>query len=294
MRCKILTYSMLLATLMFAGCRDEEFTVNTGDDSSTPSRQVPPLVSAVETFTVPKTEVSFEMVRVQAGTFTMGGCDAEGPEHQVTLTHDYYIGRTEVTQALYYAVMGENPSEFNYADDYPVDNVSHWDAVHFCQKLTQMTGYRFTLPTEAQWEYAALGGRNAARTDYSGGNNIGSVGWYWDNAPHYNVNTTSSQTGHDTTLVIRHTKPVKGKTANTLGLYDMTGNVREWCADWYSVLGTEAVIDPTGPKTSSFGRVYRGGSCNDSAQYCRVAHREGLSSMSKGFDFGFRVVVNVN
>lgn len=291
MKYKVLIYSLLAAVLL-AACNDKEYTVDMGESGTTPGRQVRPLVADVETLTVPNTEVSFEMIRVQAGTFIMGGFDVEGPAHQVTLTYDYYIGRTEVTQALYYAVMGENPSEFNYADDYPVDKVSHWDAVHFCQKLTQLTGYHFTLPTEAQWEYAALGGRNAAHTDYSGGNNINTVGWYLNNAPEYNVNTTSSLTGHDTTLVIRHTKPVMGKTANDLGLYDMTGNVREWCLDWYSVLGTEAVTDPTGPDRGE-GRVYRGGSCNDSAQYCRVAHREGLTQMSRGYNFGFRVVINV-
>lgn len=292
MKCKILTYSLLLATVMFSACRDEEYTVNMGDDSPTSSRQMPPLVGSVETFTVPNTEVSFEMVRVQTGSFIMGGYDTEGPEHQVTLSHDYYIGRTEVTQGLYRAVMGVNPSEFNFGDEYPVDQVSHVDAMQFCQKLTQMLGYRFTLPTEAQWEYAALGGRGATRTDYSGGNNINTVGWYWNNAPEYNVNTTSSQTGHDTTLVIRHTNPVRGKAANALGLYDMTGNVREWCSDWYEVLGTEAVTDPKGPDRGE-GRVYRGGSCNDSAQYCHVAHRESLTQGSSGYRFGFRVVINV-
>lgn len=296
MKRNILTYSLLVLATAFAACSDKEYTVNTGEGSTTPSQPPAPLVRDVESFTVPGTEVSFDMVLVHGGTFTMGGYDAEGPEHQVTLSHDYYIGRTEVTQALYRAVMQANPSEFTYGDNYPVDQVSHWDAVHFCQKLSQLTGYRFTLPTEAQWEYAAQGGHRApaTRTDYAGGNNLGNVGWYWENAPHYSVNTTSRQTGRDTTLVIRHTSAVGGKSANALGLRDMTGNVREWCADWYSVLGTEAVVDPQGPVSSDRGRVFRGGSCNDSAQYCHVAHREGLSPMSKGFDFGFRVVINKN
>ena len=296
MKHKIMTYSLLAATMLFAACKEKEFTVETGDSGTVPQQQVHPLTADVETISVPNSSVTFDMVLVKAGTFDMGGIDSEGPQHQVTLTHDFYIGSTEVTQALYAAVMATNPSEFSYDVTYPVDNVSHFDAVQFCQKLTKLTGYRFTLPTEAQWEYAALGGHRApgAHTDYAGGNNIGTVGWYWGNAPEYNYNAVSSTTGHDTVLVIRHTSAVKGKQANALGLYDMTGNVREWCLDWYSVLGTESVTDPAGPVSSDRGRVYRGGSCNDSAQYCRVAHREGLSSTSKGFDFGFRVVVNMN
>ena len=296
MKHKILTFSLMVAALAFVGCKDDEFTVDTG--TSTPSQQqhVRQLMSDLETFTVPNSSVSFDMVLVKAGTFVMGGVDDEGPAHEVTLTHNYYIGSTEVTQALYYAVMNENPSVFSYGENYPVDNVSHKDAVTFCQKLTQLTGYHFVLPTEAQWEYAAQGGHSsqAARTAYAGGNNIGAVGWYWGNAPEYNVNAVSSTTGHDTVLVVRHTNAVKGKQANALGLNDMTGNVREWCADWYSVLGSEAVTDPEGPLSSDRGRVYRGGSCNDSAQYCRIAHRESLSTMSKGFDFGFRVAINMD
>lgn len=282
----------MLAAVAFAACSDKEYTVNTGESSSTPQQQVRQLVADVETITVPNSTESFDMVLVKAGTFTMGGVDAEGPEHQVTLTHNYYIGATEVTQALYRAVMDVNPSEFNYGDNYPVDKVSHTDAVAFCQKLTKLTGYRFELPTEAQWEYAAQGGHRApqAHNTYAGGNDIGVLGWYWDNAPHYNTEDFET---HEP-LVIRHTSAVKGKQPNALGVYDMTGNVREWCADWYSVLGTQSVTDPTGPVSSERGRVYRGGSCNDSAQYCRVAHRESLSSTSKGFDFGFRVAINMN
>ena len=292
MKHKVLTYSLLAATMLFAACKEKEFSVETGDGGSVPQQQVHPLTAEVETISLPNSSVKFDMVLVKAGTFTMGGADAEGPQHQVTLTHDFYIGSTEVTQALYMAVMAANPSAFNYDVTYPVDNVSHFDAVQFCQKLTKLTGYRFTLPTEAQWEYAAQGGHRAqgAHTDYAGSNNIGTVGWYWDNAPHYQ---TEDPFTHET-LVARHTSAVKGKQPNALGLYDMTGNVREWCLDWYSVLGTGSVTDPAGPVSSDRGRVYRGGSCNDSAQYCRVAHREGLSSTSKGFDFGFRVVVNMN
>ena len=293
---KILKCSLMLAALALVACTDKEFTVDTGESPDSSSQPARPLTAEVETISVPNSSVTFDVVLVKAGSFIMGGVDPEGLAHQVSLTHDFYIGRTEVTQALYYAVMKENPSHFNDGDNFPVDNISHWDAVQFCQKLSQITGYHFVLPTEAQWEYAAQGGHKApaAHTDYSGGNYIDNVGWYWGNAPHYNVNAVSSITGHDTVLVARRTSAVKGKQPNALGLYDMTGNVREWCADWYSPLGSEAVTDPTGPLSSDRGRVYRGGSCNDSAQYCRVAHRESLSTMSKGFDFGFRIAINMD
>lgn len=282
----------MVAAMAFAACTDDEYSIDLGESPASQQQWRRQLTADVEIINVPNTSENIEMVLVKAGTFTMGGVDEEGPEHQVTLTHDFYIGSTEVTQALYYAVMNVNPSEFNYGDNYPVDKVSHKDAVDFCQKLTQLTGYRFVLPTEAQWEYAAQGGHRApsAHYTYAGSNTINNVGWYWGNAPQY---VTEDYITHELDTV-RHTCAVKGKQPNALGIYDMTGNVREWCADWYSVLGSESVTDPVGPVSSERGRVYRGGSCNDSAQYCRVAHRESLSSLSKGFNFGFRVAINMN
>lgn len=293
MNCKILTYSLMVAALAFAACSDKEHTVNLGDETQqqprTPAR---PLVADLESISVPGTDVSFNMVLVRAGSFTMGGVDADAPEHQVTLTHNFYIGQTEVTQALYRAVMDTSVAEFNYGDDYPVDHVSYSDAVAFCQKLKEMTGYNFTLPTEAQWEYAAQGGHRApsSRTAYAGSDIIGNVAWYWDNSPHYQ---TENPVTHEP-LIIRHTCAVKGRQPNALNLYDMTGNVREWCSDWYAALGSGAVTDPEGQTSAGLGRVYRGGSCNDSAQYCRVAHREGLSSSSTSYNIGFRVAVTMD
>ncbi len=293
MNCKLLTYSLMAVALTLAACSDDEYTVNLGDETQqqprTPAR---PLVADMESVTVPGTEVSFNMVKVRAGTFTMGGVDADAPEHQVTLTRDFYIAQTEVTQALYRAVMDTSVSEFNYGDNYPVDHVSYNDAMDFCFKLRELTGYHFTLPTEAQWEYAARGGHRASpsATAYAGSDNIGSVAWYWNNSPQYQ---TENPVTHEP-MLIRHTSEVRGKQPNELNIYDMTGNVREWCADWYSPLGTAAVTDPEGLSSAGYGRIYRGGSCNDSAQYCRVAHREGLSSSSKSYNIGFRVVITLD
>lgn len=210
-----------------------------------------------QTFTV--NGVEFTMVAVEGGTFTMGatseqGSDAvedEKPAHEVTLS-DYYIGQTEVTQALWKAVMGSNPSNFA-GDNLPVESVSWDDCQEFIQKLNQLTGKQFRLPTEAEWEYAARGGRKSRGYKYAGGNNIGSVAWYDDNSGY-------------------KTHPVATKQANELGIYDMSGNVSEWCSDWYGDYQLSSRSNPQGP-SSGFGRVSRGGSYHNDAGNCRVSDR---------------------
>ena len=185
------------------------------------------------------------MVKVEGGTFTMGatseqGSDAdsnEKPTHQVTLS-DYMICKTEVTQELWQAVMGKNRSRFK-GDNLPVENVSWNDCQKFIKKLNSLTGLQFRLPTEAEWEYAARGGNKSKGYKYSGSNDIGSVAWY-----------TSNASG---------TKPVATKAPNELGLYDMSGNVWEWCSDWYGSYSSDSQTNPKGP-SSGFGRVNRGGS----------------------------------
>lgn len=225
------------------------------------------------TFTV--NGVSFTMVGVKGGTFTMGatseqtGADSdESPTHQVTLS-DYYIGETEVTQELWQAVMGSNPSGFTGNLQRPVENVSWNDCQTFITKLNALTGETFSLPTEAEWEYAARGGNKAQGYLYSGSNTIGDVAWYTSN---------SSSTTH----------PVKTKQANELGLYDMSGNVWEWCADWYGSYSSSAQTDPVGPSSGSY-RVLRGGSWSLTATCCRVANRYYDSPSGAGSDNGLRL-----
>ncbi len=211
-----------------------------------------------QTFTV--NGVKFTMVPVEGGTFTMGATSEQGsdalegeyPAHQVTLS-DYYIGQTEVTQALWKAVMGSNPSN-RKGDNLPVEYVSWDDCQVFIQKLNQLTGKQFRLPTESEWEYAARGGRKSRGYKYAGGNNIGSVAWYYDN-----------NSGNRT-----HT--VATKQANELGVYDMSGNVWEWCSDRYGDYRSSSQSDPQG-SSSGYFRVYRGGGCYDFARYCRVSIR---------------------
>ena len=203
--------------------------------------------------------VSFEMVRVEGGTFTMGatseqGVDAwkdEKPSHQVTLS-SYMIGKTEVTQALWQAVMGTNPSRFK-GSNLPVEQVSWEDCQTFIRKLNAITGKNFRLPTEAEWEFAARGGNKSRGFKYSGSNTIDDVAWYDDNSAD-------------------KTHPVATKAPNELGIYDMTGNVWEWCSDRYGSYSSSSQYNPTGPNSGS-DRVYRGGCWDYGAWSCRVSNR---------------------
>ena len=226
-----------------------------------------------KTFTV--NGVSFEMIAVKGGTFTMGGtaeqgsgCDNdEKPTHNVTLS-DYYIGKFEVTQELWKAVMGSNPSNWK-GDNLPVETVSWNDVQKFIEKLNQKTGANFRLPTEAEWEYAARGGNKSRGYKYSGSNNIGDVAWYTDNSG-------------------SKTHQVGTKSPNELGIYDMSGNVWEWCQDWYGNYSSSSQSNPTGP-TSGSRRVGRGGSWGYNAKICRGSHRCNRYPDSRYYDLGFRL-----
>ena len=177
--------------------------------------------------------------------------DNEKPVHSVTLS-GYYIGKTEVTQALWEAVMGSNPSEF-IGDNLPVEMVSWDDCQEFIRKLNSMTGQNFRLPTEAEWEFACRGGNNSRGYKYSGSNYIDDVAWYAGNSG-------------------IETQPVAAKSPNELGIYDMSGSVLEWCNDWYGGYRCGAQTNPKGPYDGSF-RVGRGGSWNYGARRCRSSFR---------------------
>lgn len=225
--------------------------------------------SGRETITV--NGVSFDMIMVEGGTFTMGatpeqGSDAESdemPAHKVTLS-DYYIGRGEVTEALWQAVMGSKPC--NMGNEYPVANVSWDDCQDFIRKLNSLTGRTFRLPTEAEWEFAARGGNESKGYMYPGSNIIDNVAWYM------------------------YTESKMPKSPNELGLYDMAGNVSEWCQDWYGSYSSSAQTNPTGPSTGS-RRVLRGGSFDSEAPNCRVSARGGNGPYSRVNSFGLRLVL---
>ena len=230
------------------------------------------------TFTV--NGVTFNMVSVEGGTFMMGATqeqlsDAdsdEKPAHKVTLS-SYSIGETEVTQELWQAVMGSNPSHFTGNLQRPVEQVSWDDCQEFITKLNQLTGEHFRLPTEAEWEFAARGGSKSQGYKYAGSNTISDVAWYEDN---------SGSTTH----------AVATKSPNELGLYDMSGNVWEWCQDWHGSYSSGAQTNPTGP-TSGSHRVLRGGGWDYSARYCRVSYRYYYSPSYRSYNFGLRLALGV-
>lgn len=223
--------------------------------------------------------VEFKMVFVEGGTFTMGATpeqeedafDNEYPTHRVTLS-DYYIGETEVTQALWKAVMGNNPSFFK-GDNLPVEKVSYEDVKTFITKLNEKTGKTFRLPTEAEWEYAARGGKKSKGYKYAGSNNIDDVAWYSENS-------------ND------KTHPVKTKIPNELGLYDITGNVLEWCSDRYGDYSSNAQTNPQEP-SSGDERIIRGGSWLNNAWLCHISYRSYELLSYSNLYLGFRLVMGI-
>ena len=230
-------------------------------------------LSADESFTV--NGVSFAMVPVAGGTFTMGATHEQGtnidsnekPTHQVTLS-SYMIGKTGVTQALWLAVMGSKPSYFR-GDNLPVEQVSWDDCQKFITKLNALTGKNFRLPTEAEWEYAARGGNMSQGYKYSGSNEIGDVAWYDNNSGN-------------------KTHPVATKVPNELGIYDMSGNLWEWCSDWFNIYSSTAQTNPTGPDSGS-NRITRGGSWGYDLTGCRVAKRAATGQTSRSYYIGLRL-----
>jgi len=227
-------------------------------------------------------------MRIAAGQFTMGSAPGEGlenerPAHRVEITRPVYLGQTEVTQRQYQAVMGANPSVFSAGgksaavvagrdtSDWPVESVSYDDALEFCKRLAAMENLpqgAYRLPTEAEWEYAA-------RSGAAGAADLARSAWYWDNSE-------------------RQPHPGAQKAPNALGLFDMAGNVAEWCADWYdgSYYAASGVRDPAGPSAPAGSpmRVLRGGHWNAKAAACRPTDRDAAGPDYRLNCYGFRVV----
>ena len=213
-----------------------------------------------------------DMVFVQGGTFTMGSKEEQGaeydeiPAHQVKLS-SFYICKYEVTQDLWIEVMGNNPSE-NVDDNLPVESVSWDDCQLFIKKLNAMSGIKFRLPTEAEWEFAARGGIESHNYRYAGSDSIDDVAWY------YNFDQASHEVGT--------------KLPNELGLYDMSGNVMEWCSDWHGRYKVGLQRNPTGPKTGEY-RICRGGFWESEDTHCTVTYRTPVSPEDHSSSLGLRL-----
>jgi len=269
-----IVFVLILMTVISTSCGNDE--------------PVNPDEPKTENFTV--NGVTFTMVAVKGGTFTMGATaeqgsdafDVELPTHEVTLS-SFGIGQTEVTQALWQAVMGNNPSYFSSRNNYdtnlqrPVEFVSWNDCQTFITKLNQLTGKTFRLPTEAEWEFAARGGNRSLGYKYSGSNNPDDVAWCWFNIPSHD------NAGYGTQIVAT-------KAPNELGLYDMSGNVFEWCQDWYDRYSSDAQTNPVGPSTG-YNRVFRGGSWVNYGYGCRVSIRAGYDPTSTVDCIGLRLAL---
>ena len=250
---------------------------------------------AQEEIVVTVNEVSFTMKYVEGDRFIMGAqsfghqwanfdseaAGDETPPHFVTLS-SFYIGETEVTQGLWEAVMGTTVEQQRdkanpewplrgVGADYPMYYVSWYDCQEFVLRLNELTGRTFRLPTEAEWEFAARGGKEAKGDRYAGNRRMGLAGWYY-------MNRASSS------------HPVKGKAVNELGLYDMSGNVWEWCSDWYGIYERLPQTDPQGP-VSGEERVLRGGGWAYYASRCRVSFRYKFNPEHCNSSYGFRLVM---
>lgn len=220
-------------------------------------------------------DTDIPMVYVEGGTFTMGCTSEQGdecdddekPTHKVTLS-SYYIGRTEVTQAQWKAVMGSNPSDIK-GDSWPVESVDFKEVIAFIRKLNAKTGKNYRLPTEAEWEFAARGGNQSKGYKYSGSDTADIVAWYGDNSSN-------------------KTHPVGTKAPNELGIYDMSGNVSEWCSDWYGYYSSFPQTNPRGGDFK-FQRVYRGGCMDDVTSCVRVSYRDKISPVANPYYLGFRL-----
>jgi formylglycine-generating enzyme required for sulfatase activity len=252
-----LAAGLLACALIIAGCRQ---------------KQMPP--EAGETIT---NSIGIKLVFVPAGSFMMGSGDDEPKraddelQHKVNISTGSWIGATEVTQKQWQTVMGLNPSNFK-GDDLPVEKVSWKSAVSFCQKLSEKESKRYRLPTEAEWEYACRAGAEGA---YAGTGNLDEMGWYDQN---------SEETTH----------PAGTKQPNAWGVYDMHGNVSEWCADFYEAdYAAGEVTDPNGPAQGKY-RVIRGGSWSNSDRSARCAARSSTPQSYQVKQTGFRLIMEIS
>lgn len=238
-------------------------------------------------------DVTFAMISVPGGTFTMGATPEQNtpyhdefPSHYVSVD-DFAIGQTEVTQALWLAVMGRNPSDHK-GMNLPVERVSWVDCQVFLHRLDSITGLHFRLPTEAEWEFAARGGNLSRHTQFSGSDSLAEVAWYYNNSGNEFIRSAwnfQDQVDHECAP-----HEVASSQPNELGIYDMSGNVWEWCQDWYTTYQPDSLVNPRGPDSGS-RRVARGGSWAHIDRYCRLSRRTSYNPSINLNVNGFRLAL---
>lgn len=278
-RCK--TCKKTIAQCRYKGRHPNEVTLSPPASNQQPARIIETSPSLPDVLQ----QLERDMVFVEGGTFTMGATaeqvsDAfvdEKSAHEVTLS-SFRICKHEVTQAEWETVMGTNPSEFKGANR-PVEQVSWGDCQTFIRKLNALTGKAYRLPTEAEWEYAARGGKKSCGYRYSGSSAIRIVAWFYENS--FRTGKSSPDYG---------THAVMTKLTNELGLYDMSGNVWEWCSDWYGGYSSSSQTNPKGPSSGS-NRVRRGGSWYNDAGDCRVSNRDWFTPDDRRSNLGLRLAL---
>jgi len=232
--------------------------------------------------------VTMELVLIPAGQFKMGSStrefdrDTDEEQHEVTLSRPFYLGSTEVTQEQYAAVMGGNPSKFK-GEKNPVEKVTWPDAVEFCRKLSEKSGQRYRLPTEAEWEYACRAG---STTPFNTGETLDAADANYDGNYVYGDGRKGAYR--------QKTMPAGNFRPNAWGLYDMHGNVIEWCQDWFQAYPSRAVIDPKPDSDEKVGRAQRGGSWGNEPATCRSANRIQSEPDISSSQVGFRVCRDVS
>ena len=278
----------ILLVLGVMGCdssNKDGSTAKNGSTAKTPTAKTPDAATVKKHMTPEQlalgdplvNSIGMVLVPIPAGEFMMGDpTNPTHPTHPVTLTKPFHLGAFEVTQEQYEKVMGKNPSRFKGTNN-PVEKVSWDDAAEFCRRLSELpeekaAGHVYRLPTEAEWEYACRAGTTTAYSFGDDESQLGQYAWFGKNSGYA-------------------THPVGEKKPNPWGLYDMHGNVWEWCQDWYDDYPSEPVTDPTGPTTGS-ARVFRGGDLLFGAAYCRVARRRTLAPTLRSNDLGFRLALS--
>jgi formylglycine-generating enzyme required for sulfatase activity len=278
---KILIKNILLSAMFLFSCNEVK-THQTNEPVMQPEKFVPDS-SLVRVFELKNgnERIPIEMIRVDAGTFMMGANAFDGeadffekPIHRVTLD-GFFIGKYEVSQHLWKVVTGKNPSKFQGDENLPVEYVSWNEVCNFIQKLNRKTGLKFRLPSEAEWEYSAKGGKDSRHFKYSGSNFILNVAWAG-----YRV-------------CKKKTHPVGLKRPNELGIYDMSGNVMEWCQDWFYTYDSIAVSNPKGKETGLM-KVLRGGSWSNGVHPCRTTARMCCKVDDHKRNCGFRLAMDLN